>query len=147
MLRIRVKNRSTSNFTKDSSRCCNTSRLAARIIYFSFYEATEVLFLCIKLNDIELKALSLAFYVQRNEVFSLPFFLLSPFCIVILIFDIFYIQTKMCHGVLKSSTAIRTKKKRILATAFLSDSFLRKPSSAMSQITKKKIRATAPVVR
>src|SRR3989338_8161899 len=33
MLRIRVKNRSTSNFTKDSSRCCNTSRLAARIIY------------------------------------------------------------------------------------------------------------------
>src|SRR3990167_11418189 len=34
MLRIRVKNRSTSNFTKDSSRCCNTSRLAARIIYF-----------------------------------------------------------------------------------------------------------------
>src|SRR3972149_4170087 len=34
MLRIRVKNRSTSNFNKDSSRCCNTSRLAARIIYF-----------------------------------------------------------------------------------------------------------------
>src|SRR3990167_809287 len=33
MLRIRVKNRSTSNFTKDSSCCCNTSRLAARIIY------------------------------------------------------------------------------------------------------------------